>query len=177
MNNKPVTSMDSPEELLSLVDSSDEVIGTIRRAEVLSLEANGKGYVRCVNVFLVNDLGQIWIPTRQPHKKIAPNGYDFSASGHVGAGQTYEAAALKEMSEELNINAKVSDLNHIGVFDPIGKVPYFHHVYLYKFNGDPIFNNEDFAHGAWKAPSKAIQDIQNGHPAKDILLDAIKLLV
>lgn len=177
MNNEPVTSMDSPDELLDLVDSTDKVIGTIKRAEVLSLEANGKGYVRCVDIFLVNDLGQVWIPTRQPYKKIAPNGYDFSASGHVSAEQPYEDAAIQEMSEELNINAKVSDLKLIGVFGPISKVPYFQHIYLYMFNDEPKFNHEDFTIGTWVEPAQIIKDIENGHPAKEILLNAIKLLV
>lgn len=169
--------MDSPEELLDLVGINDQVIGVIEREEVLDLEQNKKGYVRNAGIFLVNGAREIWIPTRQPYKKIAPNGYDFSANGHVGSGQTYESAALQELEEELGIKVKPDELTYIGTTPPVPGMPYFSAVYTCVFNGNPIFNTDDFSTGSWMNIRTLIADIQSGHPAKEVLSPALDLLL
>lgn len=169
--------MDEPNELIDLVDSTDKVIGTIKRAEVLNLVASGKGYVRAIGIFLVNNNGHIWVPIRHPSKKISPGGYDFSASGHVGAGKTYIEAAIQEIAEELNLFIQPIELNYIGTIKPYANMPYFCRIYTYSYAGQPNFNKKDFTTGTWQTPSETIQAINNGQPTKGILIPALKLLI
>lgn len=77
------------DELLDLVNAHDEVIGTINRKEYDQMLQSNSGYIRASELFIINSKGRLWIPVRTAEKKIAPNGYDYSAAGHVGAGDTY----------------------------------------------------------------------------------------
>ena len=168
--------MDQPDELLDLVNSQDEVVGTIRREEIPSLEQTGKGYVRAVGVFIVNHEGKLWVPKRQVQKKIAPGGLDFSAAEHVGSGETYDAAALRGLHEELTIDAADAKLTLVGTIKPFAGLPYFHPVYTYPCDEVPHFSTDDFSSYAWLTPAEVKQKLQAGEPAKEVLLPAIRLL-
>ena len=50
--------------------------------------------------------GKLWIQTRAKGK-IAEGLLDYSASGHVGIGESYEDAAYKELKEELGIKTEL----------------------------------------------------------------------
>lgn len=47
---------------------------------------------------------------RSENKDSFPGCYDISSAGHVSAGETFPLAAVRELKEELNINAAESDL-------------------------------------------------------------------
>jgi isopentenyldiphosphate isomerase len=64
------------DELLDLVDSNDEVIGTITAGNFYMQPVNA-GYIRAADAFIQNDEGKLWVPTRSLHKAIAPSGLDF----------------------------------------------------------------------------------------------------
>ncbi len=168
--------MDQPDELLDLVNSRDEVVGTIRREEIPTLEQTGKGYVRAVGVFLVSSEGKLWIPRRQHHKKIAPDGLDFSAAEHVGRGETYDAAALRGLGEELAIDADSAKLTFVGTVKPFAGLPYFHPVYTYPCDEVPRFSTDDFSSYEWLTPAEVKQKLQAREQAKEVLLPAIQLL-
>lgn len=169
--------MDDPEELLDLVNDQDEVIGTIRREEIPTLEQTGKGYTRAVGVFLINNEGKLWVPRRQQHKKIAPGGLDFSSAEHVDNGETYVAAVLRGLKEELNINADQRKLKSIGIVKPFTSVPYFHPVYTYRYDIVPDFSKDDYSGFEWLTPAEVEQKLQDGEPAKEVLLPALHLLI
>jgi isopentenyl-diphosphate delta-isomerase len=168
--------MDEPEELLDLVDSNDNVIGTLSRHDVLSLEENNVGFTRAVGVFIVNDQGQLWVPRRGVHKKIAPGGLDFSAGEHVGSGEPYEVAAIRGLKEELNITADPTELHEFGSVPPFTGMPYFHKIYGYHSNEVPHFNTADYDTYEWLSPQEAISRLSSGEPAKEILLPSVQLL-
>jgi isopentenyldiphosphate isomerase len=75
-------------ELLDLVDKDDKVIDTILRGDTVG--SKHKGYLRAAELLIINDKGQLWIPRRQLHKKLAPGGLDYSAAGHVASGDDYD---------------------------------------------------------------------------------------
>lgn len=171
-----IETMDEPDEQLDLVDATDNPIGTIDRQEVLSLEESGKGYTRAVGVFLMNEQGQLWIPVRGMHKSIAPGGLDFSAGEHVGAGEDYDRAALRGLSEELNIDADPDKLQECGKVNPFPGMPYFHKIYTYSYSGIPQYNSADYTSYRWLDAESAIDLLQAGTPAKEILRPSIELL-
>ncbi|MDP4132666.1 MAG: NUDIX domain-containing protein [Bacillota bacterium] len=59
---------------------------------------------------------EILLQRRSEHKDSFPGLLDISCAGHVPLGESYESNALKELSEELGIKAKSSDLTFVGYF-------------------------------------------------------------
>jgi 8-oxo-dGTP pyrophosphatase MutT (NUDIX family) len=88
------------EELLDIVDASDQVIGRSPRGEAY---ARGLRH-RCVAVFVRDGSGRIFVHRRTPDKLIFPAMYDMFVGGVVGAGETYDDAALREAEEELGVS-------------------------------------------------------------------------
>lgn len=99
------------EEILDIVDSNDQVIGTVRRKDYGSLPVNQ--FIRFSEIFIQRPDGDIWLPRRSKTKKIAPGGLDMSAAGHVLSDETYEEAAIREIAEETGIAIESSRLQEI----------------------------------------------------------------
>lgn len=166
--------MSQQDELLDLVNSKDIVTGTIWRSEYARLATDDLGYIRAVEMFIVNSRGQFWIPKRTADKRIAPNGYDFSVGGHVSSGETYMDAMLKEISEEINLYLSEEDLEYVGKIGPDAN-RYFRQMYIYRSDKTPAFNPSDFVDAEWIEPGAIIDRISNGAPAKSTLADAVKI--
>jgi len=163
------------DELLDIVDKNDTVIGTVYRSKSSGLQ---EGYLRASELFIVNDKGRLWVPTRQPHKKIAPNGLDYSAAGHVASGDGYEETLLRETVEELNLKIDKEKLKFLHKFSPKPNLPpYFRAVYLYKSNAEPKYNKDDFSGFQWLTPEELKEKIVAGVPAKESLLETVDYLI
>ena len=101
---------DASTELLDHVDEHDVVIGRIPRSR-----AHGEGlWHRAVHVVVWDARGRILLQKRAHDKASFPGFWDTSVGGHVGAGETYLATALRECSEELGIRIREGDLSRIG---------------------------------------------------------------
>lgn len=163
------------DELLDLVNENDEIIGTIWRSEYSRLASKDLGYIRAVDMFIQNNKGELWIPKRTLHKKIAPGGLDYSAGGHVSSGETYEEAAIKEISEELNLTVTEADLELLGTMGPeAGGLRYFRRVYRLLSDDTPSYNPEDFQTAEWMSVTGLIKLIQSGVPAKESILPTLE---
>ncbi len=88
------------EELLDVVDELDRPVGRLTRAEVHRRLVPH----RAVHVFLRDPLGRLLLQKRSMAKDESPGLWTSSASGHVDAGETYVAAAYRELREELGID-------------------------------------------------------------------------
>lgn len=172
------SAMDDPQEILDLVDENDQPIGTIRRDEVPALISGAKtGMVRSSSVFIMNDAGKLWIPKRTAHKKIAPNGFDFSVGEHVVAGETYIQAAVRGLKEELRIEADEGSLQYIGkISNKTVGLPYFNALYLFHSNVAPDYNKDDFVSYKWLMPSELLDLLEKGVPAKKDMKLSVELL-
>lgn len=86
-------------ELITIVDADDNVIG----AEDRHL-ARQKGLIhRIVRVIIINDDGHLLIQQRSALKEDGPLEWEWSATGHVDAGEEYLQAAQRETHEEVSI--------------------------------------------------------------------------
>ena len=87
---------DPAEELLNVYDAEGRVVGSKRRAEA---KASGQP-VGAVNVLLVNARGEVLLQ-RRPQDKENGGRWDKSVGGHVSAGESFDATAVREAGEEL----------------------------------------------------------------------------
>ena len=87
------------EEIFDVVDELDRVIGQAPRSVVHAQ----KLLHRAVHIFVFNSRGELLLQMRSALKDEFPLCYTSSASGHLSAGETYEAAAPRELQEELGL--------------------------------------------------------------------------
>src|SRR6185503_18296399 len=91
-----------PEEIFDVVNERDEVIGRNTRSEVHRLGLRH----RAVHVLVFNAKGEIFLQKRSQTKDTFPGAWDSSAAGHLDCGEDYDACAVREMREELGIDAQ-----------------------------------------------------------------------
>src|SRR5262252_72609 len=87
------------EEIFDVVNERDEVIGRETRSKVHRLGLKH----RAVHVLVFNGRGQIFLQKRSMKKDRQPGLWDSSASGHLNAGEDYDACAVRELGEELGL--------------------------------------------------------------------------
>ncbi|MET7620714.1 NUDIX domain-containing protein [Streptomyces sp. NPDC005408] len=92
--------MNPADEILDIVDENDEVIGQARRGEAY---ARGMRH-RAVFILARDAQDRIFVHRRTPTKLVFPSLYDMFVGGVVGAGESYDEAALREAEEELGVS-------------------------------------------------------------------------
>ncbi|CAM5587650.1 NUDIX domain-containing protein [Streptomyces abikoensis] len=88
------------DEVLDIVDEQDRVVGRAPRGEAY---ARGLRH-RCVFVLARDGEGKIFVHRRTPGKLVFPSCHDMFVGGVVGAGESYDEAALREAEEELGVS-------------------------------------------------------------------------
>ncbi|MFJ3511866.1 NUDIX hydrolase [Streptomyces luteogriseus] len=92
--------MSAADEILDIVDENDRVVGQCPRGEVY---ARGLRH-RCVFIRARDAEGRIFVHRRTPTKLVFPSLHDMFVGGVVGAGESYDEAALREAEEELGVS-------------------------------------------------------------------------
>ncbi|TJZ43514.1 NUDIX domain-containing protein [Streptomyces piniterrae] len=87
------------DELLDVVDENDEVLGQAPRAESYARRLR----TRCAFILVRDAEDRIFVHRRTPRKLVFPAHYDMFVGGVVGAGESYDEAALREAEEELGV--------------------------------------------------------------------------
>jgi isopentenyl-diphosphate delta-isomerase len=141
------------DELLDVVDRDDHVIGQRRRSE---LYAENSSDFRAINVFLVNDQGQVWLPRRTVWKQLYPLCLDMSCAGHVKSGESYEDALKRELKEELNLDLEQVPCRLLGYLTPYDDgVSMFMKVYEIHDHRTPEWNREILSRRSGSRPKKS----------------------
>lgn len=97
-------------ELFDVVDADDRVVDRQPRDVV---HVNNLRH-RAVHMVLFNSAGEILLQKRSLWKDRNAGLWDSAAAGHVEAGETYAAAAARELNEEIGVSAPL---------DPVGGLP------------------------------------------------------
>ncbi|MFJ8635352.1 NUDIX hydrolase [Streptomyces sp. NPDC093568] len=92
--------MSSADEILDIVDEQDRVVGQSPRGEAY---ARGLRH-RCVFIEARDARGRLFVHRRTSTKLVFPSRYDMFVGGVVGAGESYDDAALREAEEELGVS-------------------------------------------------------------------------
>jgi len=85
--------------MLDVVDADDRVVGHATRADVHRRQL----LHRAVHILVTNPEGALYVQQRAFTKDCQPGLWDTSAAGHVDRGESYAAAATRELAEELGI--------------------------------------------------------------------------
>ncbi|MYW46052.1 NUDIX domain-containing protein [Streptomyces sp. SID161] len=92
--------MNPADEILDIVDEHDRVVARSPRGEAY---ARGLRH-RCVFVQARDASGRLFVHRRTATKLVFPALYDMFVGGVVGAGESYDEAALREAEEELGVS-------------------------------------------------------------------------
>ncbi|MDX3850552.1 NUDIX domain-containing protein [Streptomyces sp. AK02-01A] len=92
--------MSAADEILDIVDENDRVVGQAPRGEVY---ARGLRH-RCVFILARDAEDRVFVHRRTAVKLVFPSLYDMFVGGVVGAGESYDEAALREAEEELGVS-------------------------------------------------------------------------
>jgi len=121
------------EEIFDIVDENGKPIGkTVTRAKA---HAEGIRH-RTAHIWVVRDNGdntEVLLQKRAMNKDSFPGRYDTSSAGHIQAGDEPLESAVRELSEELGIQANPDDLKFAGTFQI---------QYEKEFHGKPFKDNE-----------------------------------
>jgi isopentenyldiphosphate isomerase len=86
-------------ELIDLVDEHDRVVGTATRTEMRAARLRH----RCVAIVVRHPDGRVLVHRRSADKDLWPGRWDIAVGGVVGQGESYAAAAARELAEEVGI--------------------------------------------------------------------------
>jgi 16S rRNA (adenine1518-N6/adenine1519-N6)-dimethyltransferase len=106
-----------PEERFPVVDKHDRKIGEARRSEV---HENNLRH-RAIHVLIFNQKGELLLQKRSPWKDRHPSLWDSSAAGHVSVDEEYDAAARRELAEELGVETKLNRVAKIQASERTGE--------------------------------------------------------
>ena len=135
------------EEIFDVCNDRDEVIAQNTRKEV-----HRRGLIhRAVHILVFNKRGEVFLQKRSMTKDTFPGAWDSSASGHVDAGEAYDACAVRELHEELGVVVERSPerLFKIAACAETGQ----EHVWVYRYDCEGPFclHPEEIERGEWFA--------------------------
>ena len=133
-----------PDEIIDVVDRSNQVVGQKSRAYV---HKHGLLH-RSVHGLLFNSDRQLFLQKRTRSKKVNPGLWESSVGGHLHTGEAYEEALVRETKEELNFIPE----DYRFLFELPSKPITGHEfirVYEIRFNGEININQEEVCEGKW----------------------------
>lgn len=92
--------------LVDVVDEDDRPVALVTRREMRARNLRH----RCVFIGVVSTRDEVLIHRRADTKDVWPGYWDLAVGGVVEAGESYEAAAARELDEEIGITAPLMPL-------------------------------------------------------------------
>ena len=136
------------EEILDVVDNHDEVIGQQPRGEIHRLKLKH----RAVHVLVFNSRSELFLQKRSMKKDCFPGAWDSSASGHLAAGESYGACAVRELREEIGLEPARPPERLFKVAACAETGQEFVWVYRCAAEGPFRLDPEEIERGGWFAP-------------------------
>lgn len=120
-------------EYIDIFDENNNPTGEIKEKTQAHEDGN---FHRTAHVWIINDNNELLLQKRSATKKSHPNCWDISAAGHIRAGESVTEGAIRELKEELGVEATEKDLQYIATIKSTKnpKNMGFQYVYLLKCN-------------------------------------------
>lgn len=138
-----------------MVNARDEVVGQAPRGEV---HARGLWH-RAVHILVFDSAGRIFLQKRSRLKDLSPGCWDSSCSGHVDSGEGYDAAAVRELGEEIGLRLPSAPVRWFRVEACAETGWEFVWVYRLRHEGPFVLDPLEIEEGAWFAPDKVTSEI------------------
>jgi isopentenyldiphosphate isomerase len=138
------------EEIFDVVNEQDEVIARQPRSEV---HARGLRH-RAVHVLVFNAGGEVFLQKRSMKKDRQPGVWDSSASGHVDAGEDYDACAVRELREEIGLTLAQPPRRLFKIDACEETDAEFVWVYRCESEGPFTLHPDEIDEGGWFAPAE-----------------------
>ncbi len=139
-----------PEEWFDVVNERDEPVGRELRHNV---HARGLWH-RAVHVLVFDRAGRVFLQKRSMTKDLSPGRWDSSCSGHVDAGEDYDAAAVRELAEEIGVQVSRAPARwfRLNACEETG----WEFVWVYQLRHDGPFelHPEEIERGDWFSPTE-----------------------
>ncbi len=132
-------------EYIDIFDENNNPTGEIKEKAQAHEDGN---FHRTAHIWIMNDKKELLLQKRSATKKSHPNCWDISGAGHIRAGESVINGAIRELKEELGVEAKEKDLQYISTIKSTKnpKNMEFGYVYLLRCNKkieDYIFEDEE----------------------------------
>lgn len=120
-------------EYIDIFDEDNNPIGEIKEKQQAHEDGN---FHRTAHVWIINDKNELLLQKRSASKKSHPNCWDISGAGHIRAGESVTEGAIRELKEELGVEATEKELNYIATIKSTKnpKNMEFGYVYLLRCN-------------------------------------------
>jgi isopentenyl-diphosphate delta-isomerase type 1 len=141
------------EEIFDVVNEHDEVIGRKPRNEIHRLKLKH----RAVHVLVFNSKGELFLQKRSMKKDCFPGTWDSSASGHLDSGESYDACAVRELSEELGLTVARTPERLFKIDACAGTGWEFVWIYRLQSEGPFTLHPEEIECGDWFSSAKLNQ--------------------
>ncbi len=147
-----------------LVDEHDNQIGTEEK-----IEAHRQAKLhRAFSIFIFNEQEQIMMQQRAFSKYHSGGLWTNTVCSHPRPGETTDAAAHRRLQEEMgfdcDLEEKFSFIYKVALDKGLSEHE-FDHVFVGKYNDEPILNREEAESFAWMSVPELKEDIKN-HPEK-----------
>jgi isopentenyl-diphosphate Delta-isomerase len=135
--------MDERQEILEVFDRHNRLIGQAARGTIHRFGLRH----RAVHILVFTPSGDLYLQLRREHKDQYPRHWDTSAAGHVSPGESCEAAAARELLEELGLREELFQVVEVTARPETG----WEHVVLFQCRTDkaPVPNPEEIERGAF----------------------------
>jgi len=134
-------------ERFPIVDKKDRILRYANRSKV---HGNNLRH-RAVHILIFNEAGELYLQQRSRWKDRHPLKWDSSAAGHVGAGESYDETARRELKEELGTTVPLQKVSKVSASQRTDQ----EFIWLYRglTSGDLVPHKSEIEQGAFFPPA------------------------
>jgi isopentenyldiphosphate isomerase len=144
------------DEWFDVVNDCDEVV---RRATRREVHATGLWH-RAVHILVFDAQGHVFLQKRSMLKDLSPGLWDSSCSGHVDSGEDYDAAAVRELGEEIGVRVTECPKRWFRLTPSLETGWEFVWVYRLRYDGPITIDPLEIQYGEWAAPAEVTARIK-----------------
>lgn len=146
--------VDPARELVDVIDADGKTIGVTTRREMRV----GRLPHRCAYVLVFNTRGDLFVHLRTASKDVYPSHWDICIGGVLTAGENFDPGAIREVREELGIEAKFEPLFPFRYFDD--KTEVHGHVYRLIHDGPFHLQVEEIVRGEFSLIAEVLSRVE-----------------
>lgn len=150
------------DDLVVLVDTFDKEIATLDK---LSAHVEGKLH-RAISIFLFNDKGEMLLQQRALSKYHSGGLWTNACCSHPRPQESVLNAAKRRLFEEMRISCeleKILEFTYRADLDNNLIEHEFDHVFMGRFNAEPILNRDEAESWKWISTPDLLRDVKE-HP-------------